>query len=704
MADYSIKLKAQLDTSDVEQKLKQLNAARQQQAALPGSSSSGSTAANAAVSKALQASINNLNGNIQKLTTAVSRLQTNNFNSTSQQLLPVSSGSVYPNNSFILGSGRKLNPAVVSKKFADIAQQFTDDYRNNKEAQAAYQLQHGGLKSKRLLQQRAKIQAAEASFKQKFTEIYGAKSFDDVRKEYYRMSLSGDWTAFRDRIRENNSTARKVQLKAARPMIGMLAGQTMNAVGELLDANGNKTGSTIANLLGGTASGAAMGGFAGGPIGAAVGAGIGLATSGLQELVKTTNELNTNFAALSKAVEGNKNVLANNVESRQQAIWQRGLSNRSLDELNAEKAIAQSNLTKAQENQARYATVRSDYSNMINAVRDSNIVKDGATAEQIAKEISAKFDDFINNENLDTETKNQFLAAKNADMLGEISAGLKADKEVQKWQNRVNSLDSAISGRKSVLDAVKNSSEAESIASDLQTMNFDQMTAKVKELKDAAAKAREEFEAIKAANDTSEKGVEKMAKALDDVKKSEGVLKAYENGLKTFEQFADKNKTAPAIEAYFMGDANEKIEDLKKQTAYFDSFLKSEEFQSMGLSDRKSLFESINKQKAAIDSQIAGLNDQKAVFKANALADLEARESNLSKLQADLNSKFYRPNANEYAINDLAKQGYMINRNSDAARIESYQTDMKNYTSQLVKIQKESLEVQKAKEDIAKYE
>ena len=279
-SQYSLSLKAILDTTQVKQELQKL---RQMQNQILGNNKGNSVNSSTSNSKNL-GNINGLNSTLSRLTNSINQLNTaiNKLYAFNQKSII----SVQPQN-YISTKSNNV-PGLIGG--------------NNPITQLIANRENELLKNKRAIQtvqsKLNRVQQTAPNNKQVIKD--SEQKLLDLRNN--TADISNRYNETIRNVQKNQKIGTNFTPEMKRMLGGMAFGAGLNAVSTGLEASGNTTGASIASGIGTIGSYALMGSAAG-PIGAGIGAAVGSIQVGAEQIAAAFKEAADAAANMAKRIE-----------------------------------------------------------------------------------------------------------------------------------------------------------------------------------------------------------------------------------------------------------------------------------------------------------------------------------------------------------------------------------------------------------------
>lgn len=298
-SQYSLQLKAVLDSTQVKQELQKL---RQMQNQILGNNRGNSINGSTSNSNNL-GNINGLNSTLSRLTNSINQLNNaiTKLNAFNQKTI----NTVQPQQNVTV-AGRNNMPftpvlgGVNSSKSFKILNEY-GNYERDIQVDKFIQ-------NKRFREQfHNKVMLANPAMGQAQAAIMGAlplyRAFESLPSgEYATLHSLANNNEFQKWYNKQNNQQSGFTPEMKRMLGGMAFGAGLNAISTGLEASGNTTGASIASGIGAVGSYALMGSAAGG-VGAAIGAAVGLIQDGAEQIVAAFKEAADAAANMAKRIE-----------------------------------------------------------------------------------------------------------------------------------------------------------------------------------------------------------------------------------------------------------------------------------------------------------------------------------------------------------------------------------------------------------------
>lgn len=309
-SQYSLNLKAVLDTTQVKQELQKL---RQMQNQILGNNKGNSVNGSTSNSNNL-GNINGLNSTLSRLTNSINQLNTainklNVFNQKSLNTVRTQQNTAVTGRNNILPT-LSINNSTNSKITSSLSN-LTNDINVIKQAKFLFDTNH----RTNLIKQYGKLPSLRKNDPILLQKITGftLQQFDDLNNAMLNGdSRSSKW--YKENLQKYNRRGAASFLPSnikpnagmsgeQKRMLGGLAfGTGLNAISTGLEASGNTTGASIVSGIGTIGSYALMGSAAGG-IGAGIGAAVGLIQVGAEQIAAAFKEASDAAVNMAKRIE-----------------------------------------------------------------------------------------------------------------------------------------------------------------------------------------------------------------------------------------------------------------------------------------------------------------------------------------------------------------------------------------------------------------
>lgn len=686
-SQYSLNLKAVLDTTQVKQELQKL---RQMQNQILGNNRGNSVSGGTSNSNNL-GNINDLNSTLGRLTNSINQLNTainklNAFNQKSistvqpQQNVAVAGRANMPqalafnsNNqskafSLLNGYGQyerdiQLNRFITDKNFRE---QFNTKVMLAK-SPVMGQVQAGIMGALPLYRQFESMQSSE------YATLHSLANNNDFRKWYKKQNGDGN-------------QQKMLTAEHKRMLGGMAFGAGLNAISMGFEASGNTTGASIASGIGTVGSYTLMGSAAG-PIGAGIGAAVGLIQVGAEQIAAAFKEASDAAANMAKRIEQAKVV----------------------DQTKADIDMASADAKALRGNDVEYfKNQKNKYSKKVNQDRNFQkwFLEQYGSLEAFEKEtdrIEQEGYDGINNDNLLAEAERR---KKLAEQYKESVANLaKNQSRVDSYSSTIESLNNRSKG---ISESYRKFYSERSFNDLLKGDDKGRVESYKKQLEEYLKGQKEKFEEYRKDGFKSKNS----EKVLENIQLTEGRIDKLNSWIENY----DKNEKQKAeIENQRVTGFN-KIIDAEKlgiaqynETNDLNSLIKTGNISGIReaalkhRANRNNTFDlyqsTLNEAALATDSK----TKEELLEKANKYkSDWQYSSNTFNNLNQNLGqllvaplqdalSKLQAPNMEN--VNSLASQGVMINRADDASREQSI-LDYQREQTELQRQIKDLLEVE----------